>query len=150
METFDEILDYEKEEKSINHYVTTSGKRLANFILDRIGIYIVIFALTGLSSLFSGVASKDLYSTAFVILFVLCMPAYYIVPEFLWGKTPAKFITKTSVITIHGGPPTFLNIVGRTLCRYIPFEAFSFLGARAIGWHDTISKTRVVEDAFLE
>jgi hypothetical protein len=31
----------------------------------------------------------------------------------------------------------------RTICRFIPFEAFSFFGQK--GWHDSISGTNVVK-----
>ena len=39
----------------------------------------------------------------------------------------------------------FNDILVRTFCRYIPFEAFTFLGNKSpIGWHDKLSKTIVV------
>jgi hypothetical protein len=38
--------------------------------------------------------------------------------------------------------PAFSQVVGRTLCRFIPFEVFSFFGEA--GWHDSIPKTQVV------
>jgi hypothetical protein len=40
--------------------------------------------------------------------------------------------------------PPFGTMVLRSLCRLIPFEPFSFLGSDARGWHDSITKTRVV------
>ena len=42
----------------------------------------------------------------------------------------------------NGTKPRFGQVIGRTLCRFVPFEAFSFFGER--GWHDKIPKTRVV------
>jgi len=35
-------------------------------------------------------------------------------------------------------------IVIRSLCRFIPLEAFSFLFNDGSGWHDTISSTKVI------
>jgi len=46
---------------------------------------------------------------------------------------------------MDGNKPSFGLILGRSLSRIIPFDALSFLGANAIGWHDTISKTRVIK-----
>ncbi|CAN0592803.1 unnamed protein product, partial [Laminaria digitata] len=36
------------------------------------------------------------------------------------------------------------RLLGRTAARFVPFEAFSFLGGDATGWHDRWSNTRVV------
>ena len=55
-------------------------------------------------------------------------------------------ITKTRVVTEDGQKPTAMNILGRTACRFIPFDAFSFLGSKAVGWHDSISKTHVINE----
>jgi type II secretory pathway pseudopilin PulG len=49
------------------------------------------------------------------------------------------------VVNLDGTKPSFLRIVGRSLCRDIPFEVLSFLfGEYPYGWHDRISKTMVV------
>lgn len=72
---------------------------------------------------------------------------YYIVMESLTGQTIGKIITRTEVVDEYGHRPTFLRILGRTLCRMIPFEAFSFLFT-PIGWHDSISKTLVIKKNF--
>ena len=76
------------------------------------------------------------------LLAIALFLAYYIVFEGLWARTPAKFILGTVVIMEDGSKPPFGKIVVRTLCRFIPFEPFSFFGER--GWHDSISDTRVV------
>ena len=69
--------------------------------------------------------------------------AYYLGFETLFGKTPAKWLTRTRVITNAGNRPTFGHIFKRTLVRFVPFEGLSFLG-RGRGWHDRWSRTRVV------
>ncbi|MCY1461177.1 hypothetical protein D9M71_788050 [compost metagenome] len=46
--------------------------------------------------------------------------------------------------------PNFKAICIRTLCRLIPFDALSFLGKSERIWHDSISKTFVVEKKDLE
>ena len=51
---------------------------------------------------------------------------------------------QASVPTIEGRTPRFPQILGRSLARLIPFEAFSFFGALGVGWHDSFSNTRVI------
>ena len=72
---------------------------------------------------------------------------YYTVLEVISGRTLGKLLTGTKVVATNGSPASVGQILGRSLCRFIPFEAFSFFGGagRPVGWHDSISKTRVVE-----
>ncbi len=76
-----------------------------------------------------------------LIYFVFYL-GYFILMEYYFGKTLAKFITGTSVISIDGNKPTMGQIVGRTFSRLVPFDALSFLGEN--GWHDSWSDTRVI------
>lgn len=119
------------------------GTRVGNYFLDLIFTYALLFlaaiavGLTGNTSL----ESMNEYVLGFLVTFV-----YYILFEGITCKTPAKWITGTRVVTVDGSRPGFLNIIGRTLCRFIPFDGFSYLFTDGIGWHDTISNTRVVRD----
>ena len=70
---------------------------------------------------------------------------YYFILESTTGQTIGKMITKTKVIAEDGSVPTQKTIAYRSLARLIPFEAFSFLGSKDTGWHDSISKTYVVK-----
>ena len=68
--------------------------------------------------------------------------------EAVFQRSPGKFLTGTKVVNESGGKPTFGQILGRSLCRFIPFEAFSFLfgdSSRVVGWHDKFSGTLVVK-----
>lgn len=62
------------------------------------------------------------------------------------GKTIGKYLTKTRALREDGSPLGWDKAFVRSLCRLIPFEGFSYLGSNLLGWHDTISKTMVVED----
>jgi uncharacterized RDD family membrane protein YckC len=75
----------------------------------------------------------------------IIMSGYYIFFEGIFGQSLGKMITGTFVVTEDGEKPNLERIMTRTLCRFIPFDTFSFLGANAIGWHDSISKTMVVK-----
>ncbi|GGE98799.1 hypothetical protein [Flavobacterium limi] len=49
-----------------------------------------------------------------------------------------------------GSKPALLPVLGRSLLRIVPFEAFSFLRGRALGLHDKNSGTFVVVKSKLE
>ena len=60
--------------------------------------------------------------------------------RYFCGRTLGKFITGTKVVSADGETPTASQIVGRTFCRMIPFEAFSFARETCpVGWHDKFS-----------
>ena len=75
---------------------------------------------------------------------------YYLVFESFFGRTIGKIITGSVVANENGLKPSFGVICIRTLCRLIPFDALSFLGKSERMWHDSISKTYVVEKKELE
>ena len=75
------------------------------------------------------------------------MLLYYIPMEGFFGFTIGKLVTGTWVVTELGGKPTWGQIVGRTIARFIPFEPFSLLFSNdkeRRGWHDSLPKTYVV------
>jgi uncharacterized RDD family membrane protein YckC len=74
----------------------------------------------------------------------LILSIYYVGFEGLLGRTPGKFITGTRVVHEKGGKASLPQIVGRTMVRFVPFEAFTFLSSEGARWHDRWSKTRVV------
>ena len=125
--------------------------RLANFLIDLVVFIIILatagFVLQGLG-LFLGITSSpnlSEMSTAgkYLLRFVTGM-FYFTLFEALTGRTPAKYITGTRVVRTDGSKAELSTIVKRSLLRYIPFEAFSFLGATPTGWHDRYSDTLVI------
>ena len=75
---------------------------------------------------------------------------YYIFFETLFGRTVGKFITQTIVVDENGERVKHEVILIRSLCRLIPFYEFSFFGIPTRGWHDSISKTFVVDKRKLD
>jgi uncharacterized RDD family membrane protein YckC len=67
---------------------------------------------------------------------------YYGLSESLTGRTLGKLATGTRVVNNKGITPSVNEILLRTLCRFVPFDALSFFGDS--GWHDDWSKTKVV------
>lgn len=117
-------------------------KRLINYILDLFVRFCMFFLLLKVSSYFGG--NEVIEKIGFILIFA----GYYILMEYSIGKTVGKIITKTKVVDLYGNKIDFRTAVIRYLCRWIPFETFSLgLGHDAKAWHDTISKTYVIEDS---
>lgn len=139
----------------IDAQVASQGQRFTNYIIDLICtlIFVVIFsfilgivlALVAPSALsaFEGGNKPLEYLIGFIAGTI-----YYSMLEGISGQSIGKAITRTKVVTETGEKPDFATILLRSVCRYIPFEAFSFLGSEPIGWHDSLSKTRVVPTDF--
>lgn len=120
-------------------------RRLSNYILDSILTTLLILAVV-LYYAFSKQDPSSLFGLGIVIPVF-----YYVIFESLWQVTPGKFLTKTKVVMRDGTKPPFMNIVGRTFARVIPFEAFSYLfGSYPVGWHDSLSGTLVVPSSYSE
>ena len=147
-----EMLQLQK--KELEDKTASRAVRFANFILDYIFNLIFSFFMGIVLGLILGLfypAGLQLFETDNFLVnialgFVFGM-FYYTFFETLTGRTPAKFITGTKVVTYEGEKPEFETILKRSLCRFIPFEAFSFLGEHSKGLHDSISGTRVIKTA---
>jgi uncharacterized RDD family membrane protein YckC len=119
----------------------SKGLRFGTYIIDMIGYYALSFVTGLMLAIVFGVEWAEGFVPLLVSLAVFFF--YYVFFETLWARTPGKFVCRTIVVTEDGGPPSFRDVLIRTLCRFIPFEPFSVLfGER--GWHDGISNTRVV------
>lgn len=123
----------------------TAGLRFANRAID--GFMIFFIMLKSFIALRFWLDKSWLPdSTAGALLFEIPMILfYYLVLEGIFNISAGKCATSTCILNENGERPTFTQVLGRTFCRLIPFEAFSFLGAGARGWHDSLSNTYVVE-----
>jgi len=125
----------------------TQNKRLLNLFLDYGFTYVFAFILGGLLLVVGLWQALQMDKINESVLGILIALVYFVISETIWGKSFAKFITKTKVILKDGKKPKFGDIIIRTLCRFIPFDALSFLGSKnPIGWHDSLSKTIVIDD----
>ena len=124
--------------------LVNKSTRFGNHIADTIGFFLLLFLHALVLDGLLGIVPEDgsnILGIYFFVLYVL----YHALFEHFFGKTPGKFFSKTHVVTIHGERPSFMNIIGRNLCRLIPFDYISFLICKR-GWHDEFSKTCVVYD----
>ncbi|MBL7803088.1 MAG: RDD family protein [Saprospiraceae bacterium] len=141
------LLDTNLEDRPAEFEYASSGQRFANYIVDQIVLYI----LSGIGGVVLGTLSpsivEDETGLNFVSIFIAIAIslAYYTFMEGSTGKSVGKYVTGTRALTEDGEPLPMNKAFVRSLCRLIPFEAFSFLGSIR-GWHDTISKTMVVRD----
>lgn len=119
------------------------GRRFGTLMVDYCG-YLVLSAIVGLvvGIVVGPTASTYFEGPAGTLYGILIYFGYYCFFEGLWARTPGKWIFGTLVTNDAGGRPYFGQIMGRTACRFIPFEPFSFFGES--GWHDKFTKTRVV------
>jgi uncharacterized RDD family membrane protein YckC len=129
------------------------GLRLVNYIIDQLVMGVVVNVVTGALGFtrVAGVNLKEnilvsdqisLFLTQIPIVYGILVLYYTICETAMNGRTLGKLATGTIAITQDGTPFTFKHAFVRSLCRLIPFEAFSALGY--MPWHDSISKTAVV------
>jgi uncharacterized RDD family membrane protein YckC len=129
--------------------MASQGKRFLNYLLDLVFIMIFIFAFYLILLIILNKVAPSIVSDMeegnkllqYLVSFIVSM-IYYTSFEAATGRSIAKYITK--VVTEIGEKPNFKIIVVRSLCRFIPLEAFSFLFNDGSGWHDTISNTKVI------
>ncbi|NML21382.1 RDD family protein [Pseudoflavitalea sp. G-6-1-2] len=131
----------------------TSGKRLANYIIDLVVFYILIFVVAfGIAAASpETLASLDDDSTSFNLLDRIITLFFYglymsLVEGLLKGKSIGKFITKTRAVNSDGTPITFGTAFGRGFSRAVPFCAFSAFGDPCNPWQDRWTNTMVVND----
>jgi len=130
-----------------------AGRRFLGFLIDYascigtgfvFGILLQIFVALASGDeddILGGTHGSDLTYRLIGVLLLFC---YYMAFEGLFSRTIGKFVTGTIVVDESGFPPSFGQLLGRTLARFIPFEPFSFLGSETRGWHDSLSGTYVV------
>lgn len=120
--------------------------RFVNLIVDYMALFVLGMIVGIVVVVIGGQAGADwLDRTPGFFIGIPIMLAYYFVFEVTTSRTLGKLLTGTRVVDEYGHVPTTGQIAGRTLCRLIPFEAFSFLGKPTRGWHDSIPNTYVVK-----
>lgn len=126
--------------------------RFANYMIDMAAMILLSFLFFVVIDYLANeeLVNEELLDQALAIgdsIFfdALLMLIYYLPPELLFARTPAKWITGTKVVDEDGLKPSTGKIIGRTFSRIIPFEPFSFLGQTGRGWHDSFSGTYVIK-----
>jgi uncharacterized RDD family membrane protein YckC len=119
--------------------------RFLNFLIDSVIFailsYIIVSCLVRYHTALQVYNIGFLRFTAFLIYFL-----YYFIFEAIFSATPGKLLTKTRLVANNTFlRASILNIFVRTVCRFIPLEAFSiFFTRNNLVWHDILSKTIVI------
>lgn len=130
-----------------------SDLRFVHFIIDLI-FFQILWSLIGYVEGYLAILTKANLFTSLTIGFfssimsLISYPVFYFLFEYVWQRTPSKWLTKTIVIDEFGNKPELRSLVLRSLSRIVPFEPLSYL-ANARGWHDRWSDTWVVKESEL-
>jgi uncharacterized RDD family membrane protein YckC len=134
---------------SADYRLAKRDQRAAGLIIDLLVSYPLMMLLLVLTDLFGLLTLLDinLGVRGLVRLFswLVFLFGYYLVCETAWQRTIGKLVTGTRVIDVAGGRPGALQVIGRTVIRYIPLEFITYLDRpQPAGWHDRWSSTRVI------
>jgi uncharacterized RDD family membrane protein YckC len=125
--------------------VSSRTTRLSIFVIDILSFFILVLiifsAIKEIQPKFQSFIIDNNRFIAFILYF-----SYYFIFEFAFSATIGKLITKTKVVdSINLSKPSILKIFFRTLCRFIPLEAFYVLiNENKLTLHDLLSKTTVI------
>jgi len=135
----------------------TTGQRFLNYLVDNLFMNYALGFLTGMliDAVISTISQEFVDESAamenvwgFMLLSLIIgylnYIIYYTLCEKLFkGYTLGKLITGTRAVCTNGTELTFKNCLFRSLCRLVPFEAFSGFGGHP--WHDRWTDTMVIK-----
>jgi uncharacterized RDD family membrane protein YckC len=136
----------------------SSGKRFANYVIDRIAFLLIIF----LSALFFLIVDVD-DANSFINYYAVSLIGFGSIFGSLFhglaqgvfmgliegltrGKSLGKLITGTRTVNGDGTRINFKTALLRGLSRAAPLEVFSGLGSVSYPWHDKWTGTIVVDE----
>ncbi|MFT3681659.1 MAG: RDD family protein [Ferruginibacter sp.] len=131
------------EERMVHFEPAGAGRRLGNYIIDSIIILIIVLTFY-FAALNNNLFARSTDYTGLLITNVVALIIYYVLFEAVFNTTAGKSATNTIIVNEDGERPSFVQVLGRSFARLIPFEAFTFLAAGTRGWHDTLTNTYVV------
>lgn len=138
-------------EQGIAREPAGTGVRFANYFIDLIGFYAVMFVIglvIGLMQLQNEVVYEDATLTGsqfsdFLLTYALYFLYYAVFEGATKGRSLGKLITGTVAIQEDGSAITWNKALTRSVSRLVPFEPFSALGGSP--WHDDWTNTKVVK-----
>ncbi|MBS1668309.1 MAG: RDD family protein [Bacteroidetes bacterium] len=118
------------------------GQRFANYLIDVIAFYAILFVIIFLLRDSGLVGSEGFQLFLIFIVFI----GYYTLLEGGTGKSVGKMVSKTKVVQVDGTSINFRKAFMRSLCRLVPFEFLSAFGGGSM-LHDKWTDTMVVQDS---
>ena len=134
----------------------TVGARFLNLLIDMIffygivllvgAVFGVIFMNTGEDIETSFLVREDASSILlqYLLIYTVYIGVYTLLEGVARGKTLGKLITGTRAVKTDGSNLSWKDAFMRSLCRIVPFEAFSAFGGHP--WHDRWTNTMVVKE----
>ncbi|MDB5200972.1 MAG: hypothetical protein JWQ27_381 [Ferruginibacter sp.] len=130
----------------------TTGKRFANYIIDLIVFYLLLF-LFGIiialaaPSVIDGIPDDPGFGLFDRLLAIFFYGVYMGIVEAVFkGKSIGKLITGTKAVNLDGSQISSRTAFGRGLSKAVPFCAFSALGTPCIPWQDKWTDTMVIDE----
>lgn len=133
--------------------LASKNNRFINHLIDLIPQYAIMYGISYMF-LYIGDFTENYYLLDYwnglnrfedLVYSYTLLLLYFFLMESTTSRSLGKYVTKTMVISHSGDKPSQQQIFIRTLCRMIPFDGLSFLGTNGRGWHDSMSKTYVVD-----
>ena len=150
-------MEHRKQFVVSDELLASHGQRFLNLLIDTVMQLILFFIVlvfivakaeaSGDKSFVNSLPTNTLAQYTITTCIALF---YYNIFEIFSARTVGKWITQTIVVDKNGEKPHNEMILVRSLCRLIPFNALSIIGFPARTWHDSISKTYVVDKRALE
>jgi hypothetical protein len=131
--------EHDREDKSPSF---KKSRRLFHVILDIVAVMFIVNSHLFLVNEFFRTNIFEVIADIFMGI------AYYLVVESLLKTTVGKVMTNSIVVDSTGKRASFSRMLLRAFCRFIPFEAITFLFSDR-GWHDKLSGTYVVKDKYV-
>jgi uncharacterized RDD family membrane protein YckC len=136
-------------------YVRAStGKRFANYLIDLVIFYILIFFFGIIIALVSpsfleGIGNDSPGNNLIEQLVFLVIYAVYmsIVEALFKGKSIGKLITKTRAVNLDGSRISTSTAFARGFSRAVPFCVFSAFGTPSNPWQDRWTNTMVINES---
>ena len=130
----------------------SKGLRFMNLIIDTVSIFLSIAVIFDplLRTTYASTTGHPedshniLFLPEFILVWCVISCLYYSLMErFCGGRTIGKYCTNTKAVCHPAQEPlSFKKTFRRSLCRLVPFEAFSGFG---VPWHDRWTRTMVVK-----
>ncbi len=118
------------------------GTRVINFLVDTLLIFILAYAFYKWWSFYVFYWKYKFFP--FYMFFWLTVLVYYTIFEWIWTRTPGKWLSISKVRNTAGKRPAWYQIVLRSILRLTLIDCF-FIPFLDRPLHDALSKTRVVE-----
>lgn len=135
------IVYYNQSIRIIPGPVNNKGIRFVHYLVDL--TYVNIMILGNVFFLMNGFNFSIDKSTGLGLVWVIMILfpiVYYFFSEMFFRQTIGKVLTNTYLASANGQKAGFAKVLGRSFCRLIPFDNFSFLVDEG-KWHDRFSGT---------